>query len=461
MIEKIKTGVLAFLVVLSLLQSYFLAYSFPSLGTIVSTEQDYVQTEKIGQEERVENLIFPEDIVLHLGGDKHTVLYPDTEFYNRILERLRGREFKSFERNLRNVQDWDTIRSQEVGLELRFGYGVPVELLQKMMKLDGDLMFLNDQIDRIWIYRMKDREEVRVYFFSSVTSMVYESIRADLTISDVQEYAGYGEYWPSYATADGELYLPLRPLEAIESVIHYETYSPEQMQKNLFFDPSSTRTIEDRSGTQIYTDGKRGMQVEQDGQWIKFTDPVAAASTKDVLSSNVYSAISFINQHGGWDGLHRFVNPEPEDSGRLEFRQYYQSLPILSLPSFRFGLMELAVQQGIVTEYERSLMTIASGKAEKVVRYLPGGEQLKQLVSAYDRRAEVEAVYPALRPSLTGGKQLRLTPVWAVRLQDGTTEVLGEALPAGTVLEQEAPNSARREPLDGNAASQPGQTPDK
>ncbi|MBJ6361656.1 YycH family regulatory protein [Paenibacillus sp. GCM10012307] len=434
MIEKFKTGVLAFLVVLSLLQSYFLAYSFPSLGPIVTSEQDYVQTEKIGKEERVENLIFPEDIVLHLGEDKHTVLYPDTEFYKRVLEKLRGREFKGFERNMVNVQDWSAIRKGEIGLELRFGYGVPVELLQKMMKLDGDLMFLNDYIDRIWIYKVADRDEVRVYFFSSQSGVVYESIRADLTISDVQEYVGYGEYWPSYKTNDGELYLPTKPLEAIEAVIKYETYSPEQMQKNLFFDPSSTRTIEDRSGTQIYTDGKRGMQVEQDGQWIKYTDPVAASSSKDQLSSNVYSAISFINQHGGWDGLHRFINPK--ESGVIEFRQYYQSMPIMSLPGFRFGLMELVLQQGNVTEYERSLMTISYGKAEKQIRYLPGGEQLDRLLSSYHRRAEVEAVYPALRPSLTKEALIRLTPVWAIRLKDGTSEILSQALPASSLPPQ-------------------------
>ena len=80
------------------------------------------------------------------------------------------------------------------------------------------------------------------------------------------------------------------------------------MQKNLFFDPGVTRAISDRSGSQIYTDGKRGLQIEQNGKWISYTDPVAGQKLQDDESENVYAAITFINQHGGWDGLHRFIH---------------------------------------------------------------------------------------------------------------------------------------------------------
>ncbi|GGF94025.1 YycH family regulatory protein [Paenibacillus abyssi] len=441
MMEKIKTGALAFLVVLSLLQSFFLAYSIPDLGTTVSSEQDYVQTEKMGTEDRVENLIFPEDMVLHLGGDRHTVLYPGIEFYDLILGKLKNREFKGFQRSPLDVHDWSEVRSRDIGVELRFGNGVPVELLQEIFRLEGDLLFLADKIDRIWIFKMDEREEVRAYFFSSDGRTVYESIRADLTISDVHEYVGFGTYLTPYQTADGSLYLPERPLEEVETVVDFDTYSPDQMLRNLFFDPGITRAIEDRSGTQIYTDSKRGLQVEQDGQWVRYTNPVASTGSGNQLGENVYTSIQFINQHGGWDGSHRYVNTvEPEEGRTIVFQQYYPSsryaLPILSEPAFRYGMMKLVMQQGIVAEYERSLMTLGSN-TEKTIRYLPGGEALATRLSDYGRRSEVVAVYPALKAALTEGQHIRLTPVWAVRLADGTQEPLTGALPAGTVVDSE------------------------
>src|SRR5690242_1149725 len=127
--DKLKTIVLTALVIMSLIQSYLLAYSMPGLGVTTSQQQGYVQSEPMGQEEKVENVIFPEDMVLHLGKGKHTVLYPATNFYNLIFGKIKSREFKGFQRSPAVVVDWDDIRDRDQGLELRFGRGVPVELL--------------------------------------------------------------------------------------------------------------------------------------------------------------------------------------------------------------------------------------------------------------------------------------------------------------------------------------------
>ncbi|RXZ83837.1 hypothetical protein EBB07_05520 [Paenibacillaceae bacterium] len=439
MMDKVKTTVLVVLVALSLLQSYFLAYSFPSLSKTISSEQDYVQTEKMGPEEKVENVIFPMDMILHFGNGKHTLLYPGTEFYDRIFDKLKSREFKGFQRNSLNAFNWNEVRNSNTGVELRFDNGMPVELLQKVLKLEGDLQFMEDTIDRIWIFRMEEREEVKVYFFSSDGDTAYESMRADLTISDVQEYVGFGAYLTPYSTADGRLYLPDKPLQAVEVTVGFNTYTPEQMQRNLFFNAGSTRAIEDRSGTQIYTDGKRGLEVEQGGQWVRYTNPVSSASSPNNLSDNVYAAIQFVNDHGGWDGTHHFVNPGELERGRLVvFRQYFNSLPIVSYPSFRFGDMRLVLQQGVIAEYERSLVTLGELADTKVVRYLPGGKALEDALANYDRRVEVKTLFPALESSLASEEEIRLTPVWAVRLRDGTIETLMRALPAGTVIPDDA-----------------------
>jgi len=173
MMEKTKTALLAGLVILSLLQSYLLAYSMPGLATVIP-RQDYIKTEPMGTEEKVENVIFPEDMVLHFGNDKHTVLYPGMNFYNLIYDRVQGREFKGFQRNNAYIVDWNKVREHEIGVELRFGGGVPVELLKEALKLDGDIGFLSEVINRIWIYKGTEREEVRTYFFSADGNSVYE-----------------------------------------------------------------------------------------------------------------------------------------------------------------------------------------------------------------------------------------------------------------------------------------------
>lgn len=432
MIEKFKTGVLIVLVALSLLQSYLLAYSMPKLGATIRSDQDYVNAEPMGASMSVESVVFPEELVIHLGNNKHTVIYPGTQFYEMILrQRIVGREFKGFQRSPANTIDWDAVRKNDIGIELMFDNGIAVELLQKLLKLEGDHLFQNEKINRIWIYKTTDTEEIRTFFFSSDGMMVYESVRADLTVRDVQDYVGFGQYLPTYhRTADG-LYIPDQPIQATQMAFAYETYSPEMMQRSLFPDPSTTWAIEDRSGSQIYTDGKRGLQVEQNGMWISYTIRAAKQSGENMLSENVYASVDFINQHGGWDGVHRLVSPTSAMGDKyVTFRKYVEQYPVIDYSPFRYGYMRLTLQQGVVSEYTRSLITLDKQADSRTNRWLPGGEALEELLQKYDRRSDVKVLFPALKAMPLPDNRLQFVPVWAVRHKDGTEEVLAEAYPA-------------------------------
>lgn len=460
MIEKAKSIVLGVLVVLSLVQSYFLMYSPPSLGATVSSDQDYVNTEPMGKELSVEDVIFPDELVLHFGGNEHTVLYPGSTFYEMILnERIQGREFKGFQRSSADVLDWDEIRKNDMGVELHFEAGVSVELLQKLLKLKGDLLFLGDSIDRVLIFKTEDSEEVRTFFFSVDGESVYESVQADLTVRDVQDYVGFGQYQSRYKLTSDGLYVPEKPIRAVQMTYAYETFSPELMRRNLFFDPSTTRAVEGRNGAQIYTDGKRGLQVEQSGTWISYTDPAAPQSAENVLSDNFYAAVEFVNQHGGWDGSYRYSSAASGLDGTvIQFQQYMNNYPVLTADSSRYGYMQLSLQQGAVTEYNRSLITLADEAEERTSRWLAGGTELENALQSYDRREEVIALYPAVQAVKTEqkeGTRMSFVPVWAVRLADGTQHTLLEAYPAGYT----PPETETEQDEDGGTGTETGALP--
>lgn len=430
MMEKLKSVLLALLVVVSLVQSYFLAYSMPSLEAKVKTNQDYVQTEPLGPEEEMKNLIFPEQIILHRGEDKHTAFYPDNApYYDMILTLLKGRDFKGFQRNPVNAVDWDQVRRENQGLELRFGRPIPFVLLQSVFKIDADFLFFGDSIDRIWIYVRKDSEEVRTFFFSADGRNMYESQRADLTVKDVSTNVGFGEFWTPYRTTDGRLYLPDAPYDkAVEMQVEINRYTTEQMQRNLFVDPGMTRAIpESADGNLIYTDWKRSLKVSADGGWMIFTDLVAPTEGKTDPVGNVTDAVRFINQHGGWNGQYRLTQgSEPESDDDVRFQQYYNKVPVLSGPDLPFGYMQLKLQQGTVTSYERSLIIMDSLPTNRKSRVLPGGESLRKLISLGNFDSRVESLLPAYRPSLEQDV-ITLHPVWAVRLASGKLQIVSES----------------------------------
>ncbi|MFD0590258.1 YycH family regulatory protein [Paenibacillus sp. GCM10027627] len=455
MIEKTKTAALIVLVALSLIQSYFLAYSMPGLGATVRSDQDYVNAEPLGKPSSVENAIFPEELIIHMGNDKHTVIYPGTQFYEMILnQRIAGREFKGFQRSPATILDWNDVRKNDIGIELKFSSGISVDLLQKLLKLEGDVLFLGEKIDKIWIMKKTDTEEIRTFFFSSEEDVVYESVRADLTVRDVQDYVGFGQHLPGYKmTADG-LYIPAEPFMATELVYPFESYSPEQMQRSLFFDSSTTRAFEDRSGSQIFTDGKSGLKVEQGGLWISYTKPAATTSNDIPISENVFASVDFINQHGGWDGTYRLMNSTlEEDKKYVTFRKYIGQYPVIDQFAFRYGDMKLTLQQGAVTEYSRSTITLASQPVSRDPRWLQGGKELEQLLERYNRRDEIVALYPALKAIYVEENRMKFVPVWAVRLADGKEEALLEAYPKGykpPVVPDEPEKEVSSEAEDGN-----------
>jgi regulatory protein YycH of two-component signal transduction system YycFG len=434
MIERFKTGALIVLVALSLVQSYMLAYSLPTLGATVKTEQEYVLTETMGETARIDQVIFPEDVLLHLGEDRHSIVYPGSGFFDRIYSRISSTEFSGFQRVASSIRNWSELRRSGTGVELRFGEGIPVQLLQRVMRVDGDLLFLSDSINRILLLKQPDRSDLEIYFFSSDGATVYEPLRANVSLTDLEDFVGLGVYLtPYYLWRDG-IYLPSAPIEAVEYRFGYSSYSPEQMQRNLFLDSEKTRNLEGRNGSQIYTDGKRGLQLESGETWMVYTDPVAPPDNPNNLTNNALAALKFVNEHGGWDGMHRFIAPDRESDARtIRFQQYYSHYPLLGA-SFRYGHIKLVLQQGVVSEYERSLLTRGPRTEESMLRWLPGEDQLRFALENYARLREIEAVFPAQFVTLTGEGELYMEPVWAVRLENGTLQSLMKALPVGTVV---------------------------
>ncbi|CAI6063782.1 YycH family regulatory protein [Cohnella sp. JJ-181] len=431
MIDKVKSIALALLVAVSLVQSYFLAYSMPNLETQVKTEQDYVKTEELGPEEKVENLLFPEALVIHMGQDKHTVFYPHDTFYRMVLDKLSSREFKGFQRAEESVIDWEQVRRQDEGIEIRFGRDIPFSMLQRAFKgIDGEPLLSAGAADRIWIFARPDSGEVRSFFLNADGTEVYEAAQVDLTAQDVEQSVGFGQYWKPFSYWANGVYVPDQALALSRVELSFTKYTADQMQRNLFIDPTTTKMIQDsQDGAQIYTDTKRGLKVEQGGGWLSYKDPVARAEGRDDPAENITSAVQFVNQHGGWNGEFRLTQAPGLAAGddadpSVRFQQYYADVPLVSAGEFRFGYMQLTVQQGVVSSYERSLLVLGDKVGTAQPYSLISGNQLLSNIRLAAEGLQVESLFPAYRTTLNRDK-LVLEPVWAVRLANGEIRFAG------------------------------------
>jgi regulatory protein YycH of two-component signal transduction system YycFG len=422
--EKLKSIILVLLVLGSLVESYYLMYRLPGSDSVIKSATNYIKTEYMGPESNVESLIYPDTMVIHMGENKHTIFYPNSTFYNLIFSRLEGRSFGSFQRRSLQELNMAEIRSQNPGIELTFGAGVPVTLLQRVMQIQPDSLLQAEQIDRIWIYNVNNESKAHALFFSTEGDVVYEAGKADLTVQDVQQHVDFGLTWTPYTSQGGAYYIPESGIEMVESTLSMDAYTTEQMQRSLFFDSSITRNIKEKDGSEIYTDSKRSLQVRQEQKWMSYSDPAALPDGETDVDKEVLAAVDFVNQHGGWNGDYRLsLAGGGTDQNEVEFQQYYGTYPILERPQFQYGMIKLNLHQGTVSTYERSLIYMKSEEPKKEMKMLSGGDELRAKLKVITELSAIVDLYPAYLPTRSE-KGLHLTPVWAVSLQSGAVMVL-------------------------------------
>lgn len=431
MIEKVKSAALTVLVVLSVVQSFVLANGVPVLENL--NPEQYVQTDPLGSQETLGNLLFPEQLVLHLGSNRHTVLYPGMDAYRAIMNGVKQRKFQQFRRTSKELLgiDWDEARRKQ-GVEIRFREGLPLEALSRVFQFNKDWQQAdNHVITRIWIFAV-DANNVRTLLFTDQENVMYEVLEADFTAKDMERFvdaAGGVDGVLPYRLGGGDYYLPARPLAMNSYTFTYTDYTVEQLKRTFFVDPAVTRYLPERDGMEIYTDGKRGLQLNKAAHWMTLSDPAAEPVDKRIdLMDNLSFAVQFINQHGGWNGTYSLQRLPQVGQGALNqafvFRQYYGSFPIINEGSANGGFIRIVLDKGNVSAYDRSTLIPDFDNVVIDNMELPGGALLTtKLSNNYPNSSFIYSMFPAYRPVITDDKYT-LTPVWAVELRDGSFEYL-------------------------------------
>lgn len=422
MIERGKTVLLALLVMASLLQSYLLSFHSAEFESI--REGEYIATEIVGTQEKAEQLVFPSWIALHREGDRHTVLYPGHYFYRIIMEELQDRQFDGLRISERSAGQLKRMINNGNGVEIRFNDEIPLALLRHALPIELGFMTEPDWISTVWI--ADTGGEPDVYLIGKDYSEAYQVLRTNLDGPTVEQLIGLGDYRPAYlAHSTGFLY-PAEPVKMFRYVYPLDQLFIGNMENMLFPDPGITRNWETGDGMEIYSDGKRGMEVDSRTQWMRYTDPIASLGQPFEGAADFADAVQYVNRHGGWNGtfsLERIRLMEERSAPHFVFRQRVPShpahFPIVDRPEDRFGTIGVMLEGDMVTEYERSLLMIETSPATRTEAVLPGGDSLLDKISASGLMLRMKGLTPAYRPRISA-ETIELIPVWAVIMNDGT-----------------------------------------
>lgn len=424
MIEKGKSFILALLVGSSLLQSYLLAYHSTDYESIL--ESEYIDTETIGTQEKQENLVFPQQIVLHGDENSHTVLYPGHYFYRIIMEDLQSHSYEGIRSTDKTTQQLQMLMNKQAGIEIRFPGKLPLQIIQYAIPIQPGLPNDTPWVKSIWATIDEENKSVEIYLIGDGLTETYTVSATDLTVDKVGEYIRFGDYQsPKYAVSpEGYLY-PNDTFPMAVLTFEYTSIAGDRLENMLFPDPGITRSLPTSDGMEIYTDGKRGLEIDRSQLWMSYTDPIASIGGTFSSANDLNTATQFINRHGGWNGLFELeqvsvglTQSEPRFIFRQWLESYPSSYPVLDQKDGGFGLIEVLLQQEVITEYKRSLMLLDSASVKRQQVYLPGGESLQARIELTGLSRQIERLIPAYKPRVTP-EFAEFIPIWAMILSNG------------------------------------------
>lgn len=426
MIEKLKSYLLAILVVASLFQSYYLAFGKPEFKPLQST--DDVQTTWNGPSKELTSLIEPQQIVLHFGNERHTVLGQDQFFFEETFKKLTQRSFEVFKPVQANTIDWNQIRNNRSGFEVSFSSGIPVTILSDVLQIKGDFAEYLDFIKTIWITTNAKGDAVKAYFATKDNQYVFEATKVDFIVKDIEQIVGWGlalNQKNNYVWVNNSYYLPENPIPLNTYTYSYSEFTSKQIQSSLFVDPTTSRKLLNQQGVEIYTDGKRGLEIDRTNKWLIYSDPITVPESSTNLELNLKAAVKFVNLHGGWEG--KFLLSEmPEDINQaFGFTEYVDGLPLFGPNSYIKNDVEVAIKNGLVTNYERSNAQIDIQKWKTVTNgEISGLADLLAKNKEYLDSTEIEAIYPVYVMKYLNDQIVELKPQWAAKQVNGQVRLL-------------------------------------
>lgn len=175
---------------------------------------------------------------------------------------------------------------------------------------------------------------LQLFFISAGQTVVY---RATISLTDGNAfYASVVEgsqKLPTYReierTASLSLYVPEKPVKALQYTYYIEDISTEAFKNILFTKPSIVQRNVDDLNNQKYTDGMGLMTLDANRKSLNFVYPAAGARAVINATDLVDRSFEFINEHGGMTADYRLTSVATETS-RVDYQLFMEGNPVFS-----------------------------------------------------------------------------------------------------------------------------------
>lgn len=430
MMERVKTAILLFLVILSFFLTYRLWYGSPLYEKSMLTFQEPFFYE---EPRTLEGTVTPAKAVFPVNDNRYLLYGEGKEGFPDLWSST----FQAL--NFANsVEDMSLIQGADPSVILYFD---PVFPLDK-----GRYRFARENFDaismmeifvneKIW-FLVRGNEETRLLMVEPVfAGSLLEELTNILeveTLLFVRMGADrvFDEWGIQLDTPAGHLYVLDQETEIHSINLKKESVCADDLLKTFFVDKNLVRTIAARDDTFIYTDGEKGLCISLS---VEYSAPRLEDGTTTLsYRAAVQRANELLCYHGGWPVSLRLEEVLAHEIG---FRTYYyvrwvyyhNGLPIIG----EGGSVWFNFNDKGISYYERALF-FPTGVSTESFQIAPVAEAVAAAIMEYEEQGgtgpiKLNEVYLAYYLE-KAASQTRAFPVWVIKINGNSIILNGENL---------------------------------
>ena len=336
--ERLKSIILLVLVCSSLFLTYQLWYGQQPAELIA--DEDIYERVIIEQPRPPEQIVFPETIVIPVESGYYAFREGE-QIYYRLWETLLEQLHSAFVRNPAGiVSGFPEEAPLLLSCYLRplLPVGSESTLLPLLPESELARLDLIEGSEAYWVRLFTAEEEVLAE--AKLTSAQAATLKDLIGVAVAEERVLHnlltGDAAASASgldvTVTGVIFLPQEQIDLVRLPVKPETIIREQLLKTFFVDYSLARSIEEKDGAVIYTDGERGLRLTSGG--FEYSYPrLEEGEANQTVAEALNSSGALISYHGGWPAGLRLERIEQARLGRsvtysTQWRMYYLGYPL-------------------------------------------------------------------------------------------------------------------------------------
>ncbi|WP_100400479.1 YycH family regulatory protein [Bacillus sp. FJAT-44742] len=427
MIERVKSGLLTILVIISLFLTWLMWTYQPDYDLLQGTEP--IESDPYGEELNYDEVVWPERMILHtqLGS---TMVDGQESLFVSFYENLLDAGFE--ELSVSTSVDTENLYDVESGIELIFPAPIPSEVLGELFEFEEDEPYLTvGSADRFLFTHDEENEEVLAHLISYEEDLVIEA-STTLSVSDFENQylnraGSYPEVFAHHVNEGNEEiprlhYLPENPLTYPHVQYTSVELQAEPFIDYLFSDPTYVKHYRQENGTESFTDGNRMMNLTRNGRYLNYINPVFSDHGTASQQHVVNTSFDFINSHGGWtDQYHLYSWSQDADQDESRFRLIIEGVPVFESNGVNRTSLFVTRSGTQTSRYSRPMydIDVEEEPIESTPYELPAGQEVLDYIDQHTpfSEEEIENIrvgYQMDRHNLV----LAFEPMWFVKYRD-------------------------------------------